>query len=59
MPVQASLSRTAARGVTRYAIRFENVPTADIAAQVHAICWEGKTPDFAQESLLRGRLGHE
>ncbi len=30
-----------------------------IAAQVHAICWEGKTPDFAQEYLLRGRLGHE
>ncbi len=30
-----------------------------IAAQVHGICWEGKTPDFAQESLLRGRLGHE
>jgi glycerol-3-phosphate dehydrogenase (NAD(P)+) len=30
-----------------------------IAAQVHAICWEGKSPDFAQEALLRGRLGHE
>lgn len=30
-----------------------------IAAQVHAICWEGTDPDFAQESLLRGRLGHE
>lgn len=30
-----------------------------IAAQVHAICWEGKDPDFAQDSLLRGRLGHE
>ncbi|MEM8923580.1 MAG: NAD(P)H-dependent glycerol-3-phosphate dehydrogenase [Actinomycetota bacterium] len=30
-----------------------------IAAQVHAICWEGQSPDFAQESLLRGRLGHE
>ncbi|MCP3990346.1 MAG: NAD(P)H-dependent glycerol-3-phosphate dehydrogenase [Actinomycetia bacterium] len=30
-----------------------------IAAQVYAICWEDQTPDFAQESLLRGRLGHE
>jgi glycerol-3-phosphate dehydrogenase (NAD(P)+) len=30
-----------------------------IADQVYAICWEGQTPDFAQESLLRGRLGHE
>jgi glycerol-3-phosphate dehydrogenase (NAD(P)+) len=30
-----------------------------IAAQVYAICWEGKDPDFAQEALLRGRLGHE
>ncbi|MEL7158397.1 MAG: NAD(P)H-dependent glycerol-3-phosphate dehydrogenase [Actinomycetota bacterium] len=30
-----------------------------IAAHVYAICWEGMTPDFAQESLLRGRLGHE
>ncbi len=30
-----------------------------IAQQVYAICWEGKDPNFAQESLLRGRLGHE
>ncbi|MGF1596608.1 MAG: NAD(P)H-dependent glycerol-3-phosphate dehydrogenase [Acidimicrobiales bacterium] len=30
-----------------------------IASQVYAVCWEGKDPDFAQESLLRGRLGHE
>lgn len=30
-----------------------------IAAQVYAICWQGKDPDFAQESLMRGRLGHE
>ena len=30
-----------------------------IALQVYAICWEGKDPNFAQESLLRGRLGHE
>ncbi len=30
-----------------------------IAAQVYAVCWEGVDPDFAQESLLRGRLGHE
>ncbi|MEM9135553.1 MAG: NAD(P)H-dependent glycerol-3-phosphate dehydrogenase [Actinomycetota bacterium] len=30
-----------------------------IANHVHAICWEGMTPDFAEESLLRGRLGHE
>ncbi len=30
-----------------------------IADQVYAVCWEGKDPNFAQESLLRGRLGHE
>lgn len=30
-----------------------------IAEQVYAICWEGKDPNFAQESLLRGKLGHE
>lgn len=30
-----------------------------IAAQVYAMCWEGKSPDFAGDSLLRGRLGHE
>ncbi|MEM7339203.1 MAG: NAD(P)H-dependent glycerol-3-phosphate dehydrogenase [Actinomycetota bacterium] len=30
-----------------------------IAAQVYACCWEGQTPDFAQEYLLRGRVGHE
>ena len=30
-----------------------------IADQVYRVCWEGKDPDFAQESLLRGRLGHE
>lgn len=30
-----------------------------IAAQVYGICWEGTTQDFAQESLMRGRLGHE
>ncbi|MGH1493428.1 MAG: NAD(P)H-dependent glycerol-3-phosphate dehydrogenase [Acidimicrobiales bacterium] len=30
-----------------------------IAEQVYAICWEGRGPDFARESLLRGRLGHE
>lgn len=30
-----------------------------IAEQVYQICWEDRDPDFAQESLLRGRLGHE
>ncbi len=30
-----------------------------IAEQVYQVCWEGKDPDFAQESLLRGRIGHE
>ena len=30
-----------------------------IADQVYGICWEGKDPNFAQEKLLRGRLGHE
>jgi glycerol-3-phosphate dehydrogenase (NAD(P)+) len=30
-----------------------------IAEHVYRICWEGKSPDFAGESLLRGRLGHE
>ena len=30
-----------------------------IAEQVYSICWEGTDPDFASESLLRGRLGHE
>ena len=30
-----------------------------IAAQVYGVCWEGTTQDFAQESLMRGRLGHE
>lgn len=30
-----------------------------IADQVYAICWEGKDPNFASESLLRGRIGHE
>ncbi len=30
-----------------------------IAAQVYAVCWEGKDPDWAQDSLMRGRVGHE
>ena len=30
-----------------------------IAAQVYAVCWEGKDPEWAQDSLLRGRVGHE
>ena len=30
-----------------------------IAEQVYQVCWEGRDPDFAQDSLLRGRLGHE
>ena len=47
----------AARVVKELADRHEVF--MPIAAQVHAICWEGQDPDFAQESLLRGRLGHE
>jgi glycerol-3-phosphate dehydrogenase (NAD(P)+) len=30
-----------------------------IAAQVYAVCWEGMDPEWAQDSLLRGRVGHE
>lgn len=30
-----------------------------IAAQVHAVCHEGRSPEWAQDSLLRGRVGHE
>lgn len=30
-----------------------------IAAQVYAVCWEGMDPEWAQDSLLRGRIGHE
>lgn len=30
-----------------------------IAAQVFAVCHEGADGDFAQDALLRGRLGHE
>ncbi|MDH4145214.1 MAG: NAD(P)-dependent glycerol-3-phosphate dehydrogenase [Acidimicrobiia bacterium] len=30
-----------------------------IAAQVFAVCWEGKSPEWAHESLMRGRVGHE
>ncbi len=30
-----------------------------IAEMVYAICWEGKDPNFAQDALLRGKLGHE
>ena len=30
-----------------------------IAEQVYSVCWEGKDPNFAQERLLRGRIGHE
>ena len=30
-----------------------------IAAQVHAVLWEGKSPEWAQDALLRGRIGHE
>lgn len=30
-----------------------------IAEQVYGVCWEGNDPDFAQDALLRGRLGHE
>ena len=30
-----------------------------IAEQVYQICWEERDPDFAQELLLRGRIGHE
>lgn len=47
----------AAKVVKELATRHKVV--MPIAAQVYGICWEGRTPDFAQESLLRGRLGHE
>ncbi len=30
-----------------------------IARQVYEMCWEGKPLDLIQDSLLRGRLGHE
>lgn len=30
-----------------------------IAEQVYQVCWEDRDPDFAAESLMRGRLGHE
>ncbi|MEM7271881.1 MAG: NAD(P)H-dependent glycerol-3-phosphate dehydrogenase [Actinomycetota bacterium] len=47
----------AARVVRQLAQEHEVLmPIADL---VYAICWEGKSADFAQEELLRGRLGHE
>lgn len=30
-----------------------------IAQQIYAMCWEGKPLDLVQDSLLRGRIGHE
>lgn len=30
-----------------------------IAAQVYAVCYEGRSPEWAQDTLLRGRVGHE
>lgn len=30
-----------------------------IAAHVYAVCHEGRSPEWAQDSLLRGRVGHE
>lgn len=33
--------------------------TMPIADQVYGICWEGQPLDWAQDALLRGRLGHE
>lgn len=30
-----------------------------IALQVYAVCHEGRSPEWAQDSLLRGRIGHE
>ncbi len=30
-----------------------------VAAQVYAVCHQGADGDFAQDALLRGRLGHE
>ncbi len=30
-----------------------------IARQVYQMCWEGKSLDLIQDSLLRGRVGHE
>ncbi len=37
----------------------EHGVTMPIAEQVYGVCWEGTDPDFAQDALLRGRLGHE
>ncbi len=41
------------------ALSREHEVLMPIADQVYAICWEGKDPNFAQETLLRGRIGHE
>lgn len=30
-----------------------------IAHRVYAVCWEGKDADWANEALLRGKIGHE
>jgi hypothetical protein len=30
-----------------------------IAAQVYAVCHEGRTVEWAADWLMRGRLGHE
>jgi glycerol-3-phosphate dehydrogenase (NAD(P)+) len=47
----------AAKVVKELAERFDVF--MPIAAQVYAMCWEGKSPDLAGDALLRGRLGHE
>jgi glycerol-3-phosphate dehydrogenase (NAD(P)+) len=47
----------AAKVVHDLAQRFELF--MPIASQVYAVCHEGSDPDFAEDALLRGRLGHE
>ena len=47
----------AAKVVRELARRYEVF--MPIAAQVYAVCWEGRHPDWATEALMKGRLGHE
>jgi len=47
----------AARAVRELARRHR--VSMPIAQQVYAVCHEGRSPEWAQDSLLRGRVGHE
>ncbi len=40
-------------------LALEHNVAMPIAAQVYAVCHEGRSPEWAQDSLLRGRVGHE